>query len=154
MSIVKPGKYVAKVVDYGIPEIQPGKIACVALTFEFKDDTSLRQLTWFGYLSDAAIGIAIKGMITAGLKSNDLLTLLGPEAFHDKEVQITVENEEYDGKTRARIKWINEISGSKWKNMEPTNARTLLSQFTNHVGAVRKEMGSSEFAPAKDDFEL
>lgn len=141
MDLVKPGKYLARVVSYGIPEPKPGKMPSVVLTFEFEEDGKKRQLTWFGSLSEKAIEHTAKSLIIAGMKSDMLSTLCEPGAFHEKDVSITVEHDTYEGKTRSRVKWINEPGSAQFKSLRPEVVNSQFGNLTGYMKATRKEMG-------------
>ena len=150
--MIPEGRYIAKVVDYGMPEVKPDKTPAIVLTFEFELNGAKQKISAYKYLSDKAIKRTIEDLLTAGLKSNDLTTVLSPGAFEEKEVSITVEHETGDdGKTRAKVAWINPVS--KFKAMDPNQARaTLLKVPSSYVGAARAEMGLNKPKPSNTDF--
>jgi hypothetical protein len=153
MNLIKPGKYVAKVVEYGVPEVDGDKHPQVVVVFEFEEDGKARRLSYYGSLHPNAVEYTIDNLLVCGLKSDDLSSLLGPGALDfDREVQITIEHHTYNGKTSARIKWINPVGGAKFKNMAPEVASARLSKLNGLVKARRKETGIQK--AEEDDFDL
>jgi hypothetical protein len=142
--MVKPGYYQARVKTYGIPEVKDGKHPQVAITFEFMEGNTPRELTYYGSLSPRAAQYTIDNVIRAGLKSDDLSTMCDENAFESKEVQITVTNEEYDGKMRSKITWINELGGAKFKAICKEQAAPMLKNYSALVKAGRMEMAQKQ----------
>lgn len=139
---VKPGIYIGKVVDYAIVEPKPGKHPQVAVKFEFLVDESVRQMTYYGSLSPDAKKYTLINLIRAGLKSDDLRTLLRPGAFHNKECQLTINPHEYNGKKTSRIEWINEVGAANFKKMAEAQAASFLSELNADLRMERIELGS------------
>lgn len=143
-NLIKPGKYIAKVVEYGIPETKEGASPSIALTFEFEVEGVRKQLTYYGYLTSAAAEYTLKNLITAGFKHDRPSMLCKPNAFIDKEVQIVVEHETYEGKTRAKIRWINELGAAKWKPLTPEVAAKNFDHFATYIRGLRAELGKAK----------
>lgn len=151
VDLPKPGQYVAKIISYGIAEPKDAtKKPEVRLTFEFDENGTNRQVNYKGFLTDAAAEYTIKNLITCGMKSDKLSSLTQPGAFENKEISITVEHEEYNGKTYARVKWINDLGGSKFKALTPEIAERSLDHFSAYVKGMRAEMGAPAPKPESD----
>lgn len=111
---IKPGKYHAKVVDYGITSSKAGD-PMMTVRFAWTDEGVEQQYNWIGSFKEGkAQEITVKTLIVLGLKSTDKIPELadGPSSNAldlTKVVEISIENETYEGKTSPRIKWVNEI---------------------------------------------
>jgi hypothetical protein len=84
------------------------------------------ELTAYLYLSDAAFERTTKTLREVFGFDNNFETIV--EQVTGKECSIVVEAEEYEGKTRMRVKWVNTVSGSSGKPLE--NAGSLLAQLS------------------------
>lgn len=149
MALIKEGRYAARVVSYGIPEVDQGKTPAVVLTFAFQEDGEHRELTWYGYLSEKAIDRTMKSLIIAGFNGDYLRNLCEPNAFEEKEVSIVVEHETYEGKTRAKIKWINEPGAGQFKSLHPEVVERQFGNLNSALRAARAELGRTRKAKAQ-----
>jgi hypothetical protein len=79
----------------------------VIVHFEIIEHETLagRRIFYFGYLSEASADYALKNLRTCGFTGDDLATLPG-QAINNI-VQITVNHDKYEGKTTAKIDFIN-----------------------------------------------
>lgn len=107
---IKPGKYHAVVLDYGVSTSKAG-LPVVNVKFGFGEHT----LMWSGSLKDGkAMEMTVKTLITLGLSSVDRMHELTDGAKSGlldtaKEFEIDVQTETYEGKTFLKIKWVNDI---------------------------------------------
>jgi hypothetical protein len=87
-----------------LQETKSGK-AYVAVDFRLLDGESAGEtIGWSGWLtSDKAEARTLKALRTCGWKGDDLSDL----GELDQEVSITVEHEEWEGKVRAKVAWVN-----------------------------------------------
>jgi hypothetical protein len=99
----------------------------VALTFEIlAGQEQGRKITWLGYFSDKTADRTIEALRHCGLVGDDLAAAVrGPL---DQEVEIVVDHEIYDGKTRAKVQWVNAGGGGGFK-METPMAKNELGSF-------------------------
>lgn len=109
----------------------------VAVLFAILDDGPHkgRRLTWMGYFTEDAVDRTVDALRYCGFKGDELAAL--PTQKLDQEVSITVEHEEYDGKTRAKIAWVNAAGGGGGMKMaNPMNEgdlRRFSAQFKSKV---------------------
>lgn len=119
--MIDPGRYLGKVKQYGIGTTKAGD-PNVTVIFGFKDNLNQeRELTWFGSLKEGrAREITIDALLVCGFKGNDIGALAGgPETGLldlNTDVDLVVENEEYNGKVSTKIKWINRAGGAAFKD--------------------------------------
>jgi len=114
---ITPGTYTAKVKSYQIGLHEKTGTPIPKVQFEFADNVGETQtIVMHMYMTQQSnADITIKNLITLGL-NGDVLDLCGglqsgKHAALDttKEVSIVIENENYDGKTTAKVKYINEV---------------------------------------------
>jgi hypothetical protein len=103
-----------------------------------------RRLGWFGYFTDNTVERTIESLRLCGLKGDDLAAAVtGPL---DQEVQLVVEHETYDGKTRAKVVWVNAPGGGAFRMANPMNTGDL-RKFAASMKA--KMRGKPEVAGAR-----
>jgi hypothetical protein len=100
----------------------------VVLHFEIIDGPEAgRRLPWIGFFTNDSWQRTMESLRFAGWSGDDLSAL--PSMPLDQVVSITVESDEYDGKTRSRITWVNQPgAGGVLKLAEPMSP-DVLRQF-------------------------
>lgn len=110
--MIVPGKYLAKIADYSIIENDSGELV-VVIRFEFDGGKNWAWTGGFG--SDKARERTLKTLMTCGLKSDELDLLCdGPSSGAldtESEVEIVLEESEYNGKKRLQISYVNPVGG-------------------------------------------
>lgn len=134
--MISAGTKIAKAVGSRIVKTKEGAIA-FEVAFEFLEDNQKHQLTWQGWLKNKnggtdAMDRTLKTLIEVLEFNGDEQVVDVPETDskrgmlanqdainRQKEVQLVVEAEEYNGNTRMRIKWVNNIGGGGFSGMAP-----------------------------------
>lgn len=147
------GKYRARAVtgsatigktDKGSPQI--------AVMFELLDHPGTR-LPWYGSFAETTVGqdqkplyqITIESLYHCGWEGPDLRDLTGIDR---NEVTVVVKNEEYQGKTRSKIAWVNSSGGGLIKNeMADTELSGFAAKMKGAALSTKKSMKLAE--PAK-----
>jgi hypothetical protein len=130
---MKDGRYSAVVKDYGISETQAGDPQ-VFIAFDVAHGEGTETLTWFGSLKEGkAQEITLKGLLAAGFTGKDVSELAdGPDGGAlplGIEVSLVIENEEYEGKTRTRIRWVNKPGSGGVQRADATTAKAKLAKL-------------------------
>jgi hypothetical protein len=99
-------------------------------------EESGRVLTWFGYFTDKTADRTLEALRFLGFKGEDLTTL--PSQPLDQKVEIIVRHEDYNGKTQARIAWINRPGGGGFKLDKPMPANDLRMFAASLKGRLAK----------------
>lgn len=98
-----------------------------------------RRLTWFGFFKSAkSAEIAVKALRVMGFKGDDLDTVFDQPL--DNVVSIVVEHDEYDGKTRAKVAWINDPNGGQGFKMAKPMSKDDMRKFSAQMKKVVKEI--------------
>ena len=118
MSKLEQGTHLCKITTYGmIIDPEGKKTDSIFVEFENKDAASI---TWFGYLSEKAAPYTVEKLVKIfGLMAepNEMaghLERIAVEGIDsgllntEKEYELVVENETYEGKVRAKVKYIND----------------------------------------------
>ena len=98
-------------------DIQFGKTGTgtnqIAVPFAIEDGPDAGSvITYFGFFSEAARDRTIESLRRCGWTGDDLRDL-GPM---NRPVEIVVEHDEYNGKVRPKVKWVNSLGGVKLKD--------------------------------------
>ena len=133
-NLIPPGTYRAKAVEAQLGETSGGAeqvaISFAVLTPGFEQ----HHLAYYGTFGEKALPITVKALRACGWQGLDLSDLSGIDA---NEVSLVVEHEEYQGVTRARVKWVNEGGGALLKKqLDPQAARTFAQRMRGAIAAV------------------
>jgi hypothetical protein len=151
-TLIKPGTYRAKPVAHTISEPKEGRADQIAIRFEFAYDDGKRELTWFGSLHENALKHTLNAIENCGFKYGSLADFLRPDAIdYTREVDIVVEHNTYNGKTSARVTWVNRPGGIELKSMAPEVARNRLASYDILLREHRKSAGMSKPAGPRQD---
>ena len=121
----------------------------VAVTLEFLDggeDVEGRQMTWYGSFSEKVVTRTFESLRLLGWQGDDVSDLSGigsTEAF-----AVVGYEDDREGNTRARVKWINGSGGVALKNrMDEDAARAFAERMKGHVLAHRAKGGAAAARP-------
>jgi hypothetical protein len=118
MSLLPDGRYVAKAISYDFEKTKGKGTDYIRAIFQIQEgECKGRQITWRGYLTDAASERTIAALRACGFTgtSDELDEMPG---FGTANVQIVVDQEEYEGKRYNRVKFINRISSKGTQKSE------------------------------------
>lgn len=106
--------------DLGKPENQDGK-EHVAVLFDYVDSNGeAGAITWYGYFSDKTWERTLDSLRYMGWTGDDLGNLDGLDTH---EVELVLEEETYQGKTRTKVQWVNRPQALALKNPMDAGAR-------------------------------
>ena len=120
--IQNPGRYTATVESAELGQSEKGTPLLALLC---KTDQG-EELTAYLYLSDAAVERTVKTLREVFAFDNSFESVV--QQVTGKPCSIVVEAEEYEGKSRMKVKWINTVGGVSGKPLE--NAVSLLAQLS------------------------
>ncbi len=96
---------------------------------------------WQGWLSQGAFDKTIKRLVEVFGFNGDLAALAtGHQTFVGQPCAITTVFEEYNGKKRCKVQWLNAIGGGT-KPMEQSKLEALLARLTPEAIKVAKMAG-------------
>lgn len=106
----------AKCTQYGITLTKNG---APQVTVDFLCEDG-KTRTWRGSLNEGkAREITFKALDNLGFKGSDPTDLVGGVETNlldlDRQVDLTIGNEEWQGKTYEKVQWINRVGGSSFK---------------------------------------
>jgi hypothetical protein len=138
--MIEEGTFRARAVDADLGWTQGGKPQ-VAVTFEILEgeDTG-RNITWYGYFTDRTKERTIESLRFCGWKGDDISDLSSVNG--DGEVSLVIEHEEYEGKTRAKVQWVNGGGARLAKPMDANDAKAFAAKLKGIVAGVDAKMKS------------
>lgn len=108
-------RYIARAEQWGIGETDSGKPQ-VAVGFQIlTEGADPGYITWHGYFTEKTADRTIESLRLCGWQGDDLteLTDSNPAAnLSANEVELVIEDETYEGKTRAKVQWVNRPGGA------------------------------------------
>ena len=109
MPIMPAGTYIAKIVGTKIGTTSKGDPQ-VEVRFENDDG---EHISYFGYFSSKALPFTLKTLKTCGWDAAehgmDVTSLHGSTALVGKQVEVVVEDNEYNGKVNQKVAWVNSL---------------------------------------------
>jgi hypothetical protein len=129
MSDIVAGTYTARLIDYGMSTSKDEKTVVVMLRFEFGEG---KRLWWSRPIKDdKMLDVIAKTLAVCGYEQNDFKPLYDSEskAFPEKDVEVVVEMNEYNGTMRPQISFINEIGSGGFKRIAADQGRILTAGF-------------------------
>lgn len=103
------------------------------------------RLTWYGYFSDAAAERTCESLIHMGVTDLESLAGLGSTEF-----EVVVDEEEFDGKLRDKIKFINRLgSGGVALRVRMSDAekRSFAQRFKGKFLSMQRQLGGGPAQP-------
>lgn len=121
----------------------------IAVVFEITEgDRAGQRMTWTGTFTEKATAITMRALRAAGWATDDLTDMSG---IGDKDVDLAVGVEEYEGEVRERIRWVNEPGGGKFAFKQPVEGhdlKALAARVKGEAVASRLPAGTTHAAPA------
>lgn len=146
-DLVAPGVYTAKPIDWAFTTNSKGNKQ-LNVVLEFKEGDKTRRLYWFGHLTPLTVDKTLDTLVTLGCSCLDDEVLgkgrEGGALDVNKPVEIVVKHETYEGKTTARIQWVNEVGAGGFKN-RVENSKGVIPNFA----ALMKDALAKRGAQAK-----
>lgn len=91
--------------------------------------------TWRGYFTAKSEARTLEALRILGWKTDDLSDLAG---IGDNEVQVVIQEEEFDGKIQLKVAWVNRLGGVGLKEpMSPQEAKAFAASMRGKALASR-----------------
>lgn len=141
--MLNAGKYKAAPTSWMMTATKDGSPQ-VAVEFEIVEgENSGETIVWSGgFSTDGAQEYTVKALLVMGWNSRFKDMLL-----EHQPVQIVVENDTYEGKKRARVKYVNASGGlAGWREFDASRLASFEDQMRSKVAAIKAK--DSSLAPA------
>jgi len=135
------GKYAAKLTDYGISMTRAGNPQ-VVLRLMLENGNEVYH---YMSLSEKAQPYTTKTLVVFGYEGQDLSGIAdGPEGGllnTKKDVEVVMAEDTYNGVSRMKVKWINEVGGASFKGLAKSEAIQVLKgvDLKAHVLELKKQ---------------
>lgn len=108
--MIEARKHIARGVDVELGVSENGKEQ-VAIRFRIEAGSDQGdEIAWFGFFTDKTAERTLESLRYCGWDTHDLGDL-SAEVIGRNLVQIVVEHETYQNKTRAKVSWVNRLGG-------------------------------------------
>jgi hypothetical protein len=140
------GIFRGKARSWGLGESKSGKEQ-VGVEFEIlTPDAEFKTLTWYGYFTEKTLDRTIESLRIMGWTGNDLEQLSGLDT---NEVDLVVDEEEYEGKLHTKVQWVNRVGGLQIKApLSPEKTRSFAAAMKDRIKAI-DAAGGLRAKPAK-----
>lgn len=134
------GTFAARAQEWALGVSQGGNEQVAVLFRIIGGEHDGQCLTWFGHFTEKTLDRTLDSLRHCGWASDSIAELDGLDA---NEVQIVVDEEEYEGKLRTRIKWVNRPSRLALKEqMTPDAAKAFAARLRGKTIAHRQKYGA------------
>lgn len=123
------GRFRARAIEGAWGHTQTGTEQ-VAVLFELETG---KRLTWYGFMTDKTSERTMNALITCGV--TDLLTL---EGLTSNEVDLVVEHDTYNGKTTAKVVWVNPLGSGGVALKDKVEGSERAAMLAKHQGNFLK----------------
>jgi hypothetical protein len=126
--------YAARAKEWGLGETDTGKEQ-IAVQFEIlTPDADIRRITWFGYFTEKTMERTIQSLRYCGWQGDDLSNLSDLDL---NEVELVIDDETYEGKTRTKVKWVNRGGGLALKApMDAVRKKAFAASMRANIKAI------------------
>ena len=151
-NIIQEGRHrgVCIGTDHSYSSVKGTPTISLGFRLSVGDADENRVITAFRYVTPNTEEHVIKDLLTLGWQGEDMGNINDAELTN--EVELVIEHEEFEGKLRAKVKWINAIGGGMIKSETPmTEAQR--ADFGRQMKAKVREMrgGKKPTGGAKKD---
>lgn len=100
------------------------------------------RLSWYGYFTEGTFARTLESLRLLGWRGDDLSDLSG---IDENAVSIVVDEEEYNGERKVRVRWINAPGGLALKEpMTSDQAKAFAAKMRGRVLALSKGNGAKQ----------
>jgi hypothetical protein len=145
--MIPEGRYTAKAVNALLTYTSTGKEQLEIWLNIAGGEQNGQRATYYGYFgSDAQVNMQVKALRACGWKGDDLADLSGL----DQECEIVVKHEEYNGKTSAKVKYVNPLAAAPRAAMAADKARSFANAMKARIRAAEAPEPEREKPPIDD----
>lgn len=111
----------------------------IGVMFEITSgDLKGKSISWRGFFSDNAVVRTLESLRHCGWTGETLADMTG---LGDREVEIVVEPEEYNGKTHDRVRWVNRPAQLLMNRMSDQAARSFAERMARLTADSKRNYG-------------
>jgi len=136
-----PDKYDARAIDAYLAETKSGKPHVVVDLEVAAGNFMGERITAYLFLTDKAAERSIESLRHLGWRGTNIHDLVG---VTDNMVQIVVEREVYDGRERAKVRWINRIGAPSMPALPESKAASINAALQSRIAAVDAKLAKKK----------
>jgi hypothetical protein len=138
---MKSGTYVARATDWDLGTTDNGK-DYIGVFFKIEEGEFLGEtITWYGYFTEKTEQRTIESLRYCGWEGHDFTKL---EGLSRNPVKIVIDEEEYEGKKRLKVQWVNRLGSMAIKNTMDDKKRAAFSaRMKGAAMAISKDLAKS-----------
>jgi hypothetical protein len=135
---MKPGTYVARATEWDLGTTDNGK-DYIGVLFRIEEGEAVGQtITWYGYFTEKTEQRTIESLRYCGWEGHNFADLNG---LDKNLVKIVVDEEEYEGRIRTKVQWINRLGSMAIKNVMDDKARAAFAaRMKGAAMAISKDL--------------
>lgn len=144
---IEPGRYKGRAISWAFGMTGTGKPQ-IGAVFDVQTDEGVVQLTWYGFLNDEKNAKrTMSSMRAMGWDGNGPVT--DAQGMDANDVDVTVEDNEWEGETTSRIAWVNGAGAAvkPMKDDERARLNAKLAQWQKPAGNGGSSQKSTPKAP-------
>jgi hypothetical protein len=135
--MIEEGTYTAHAVQWDWGFAGTDKKRQIAVQFEILEGPYAGYtITWFGFFTEKTMQRTIESLRYCGWQDDDIIKM---EGMGTLQVQIVVGHEEWEGKPRAKVRWVNRLGGGTIKlesPMDMAQKRLFAAEMRMHAKQV------------------
>jgi hypothetical protein len=141
---IEDGTYEAKPLPGALLGVTGKGTECVGVEFEFVgDEGNKHRISWYGYFSEKTVERTIEALRFCGWTGNDLSDLSEIGGRDDVRVNLVIQNEEYEGKVRAKVQWVNRAGGIAMANpLDADQRKSFAARMKGSILAFDQKSGA------------
>lgn len=134
------GTHRARAKEWGLGYSDTGKEQ-IAVLFQIADGPhNGKHIHWYGYFTDETLDQTLMSMRHCGWASESLAEL---DTLGDNDVMLVIEDEEYQGKWRSRVRWVNRVPKLALKSqMNMQQASDFAQKLRGKTVASKQKYGA------------
>lgn len=119
----------------------------IGIMFEFTaPPLEGRSITAYLYFTDATVDRTLESLRHCGWDADSIADL---DSLGNNEVELVIEDEEYDGKVRSKVKWVNRVSRLMLKDqMDASSVAAFAARLRGKAVASKQKYGAQPAATA------
>lgn len=109
----------------------------IAVMFELTGDHAGQTITWFGYFTENTVDRTLDSLRHCGWDNDNIAEL---DNLSANEVDLVLDEEEYEGKVRTKVKWVNRPARLMMKEqMTPAAAAAFAQRLRGKTVAHKQK---------------
>lgn len=151
MDLIPIGTYIGHAVSGVLSESENKQTPQIVVDFELTTaEVAGRRMPWYGFLTKKTAERTFEALRYSGWKGTDIDAPLDFGGVNAPDVELVVDHEEWEGKTRARIQWVNRMGGKSAAALPPDKAKVIAAKMRGVLAKVDQNLKSKGVSAGSD----